>query len=242
MEGGWTRWVFDMHGLAYDTVKNERLRAGNLRRDYDVLLFQTQSAQSIRAGIEEGTYPEAYTGGLGDEGVAAIRAFVEQGGRLIAIEEATDFAIETFELGVSSAVIGLRPQDFYVPGSIVKLELDAEHPIAASVRSRVYEGPPDEVVEPDSGTANIHGWYWDSSRSFNVRDANIRVIAQYTGQNPVVSGWILGPERIAGRPALLEASVGQGSVVLFGFQPNYRGHSVGTWPLLFNAMTVPRRR
>jgi len=224
MEGGWTRWVFDMHGLAYDTVKNERLRAGNLRRDYDVLLFQSQAAQSIRTGIEEGTYPDAYTGGLGDEGVAAVRAFVEQGGRLVAIEEATDFAIETFQLDVSSAVIGLRPQDFYVPGSIVKLELDAEHAVAAALGD------------------SIHGWYWDSSRSFNVRDANIHVIAQYVNQNPVVSGWILGPERIAGRPALLEARVGQGSIILFGFQPNYRGHSVGTWPLLFNAMTVPRRR
>jgi hypothetical protein len=57
----------------------------------------------------------------------------------------------------------------------------------------------------------------------------------------VKSGWILGPERIAGKPALLHARVGQGSVVLFGFQPDYRGQTVATWPLLFNALTVPRR-
>jgi hypothetical protein len=224
MEGGWTRWVFDMHRLAYDTVKDARIRAGNLRRDYDVIVLQSQSPQSIRAGNEEGSLPAEFTGGVGDTGVVAIREFVQQGGRLIAIEEATDFAIETFGLGVSSAVVGIRPQDFYVPGSIVKLLLDPEHPVAATVGD------------------SIHGWYWDSSRSFNVRDPNLRVIATFSAPNPVVSGWILGPERLAGKPALLEATVGRGSVVLFGFQPNYRGHSVSTWPLLFNAMSVPRRR
>jgi hypothetical protein len=224
MEGGWTRWVFDMHHLVYDTLKDARIRAGNLRRDYDVILMQSQSPQSIRAGNEEGSLPEEFTGGVRDTGVVAIREFVQQGGRLVAIEEATDFAIETFGLGVSSAVVGIRPQDFFVPGSIVKLLLDAEHPIAATVGD------------------SIHGWYWESSRSFNVRDSNLRVIATYTAPNPVVSGWILGPERLAGKPAILEATVGRGSVVLFGFQPNYRGHSVATWPLLWNALAVPRRR
>jgi hypothetical protein len=224
MDGGWTRWVFDMHKLAYDTIKDARIRAGNLRRDYDVILMQSQSPQSIRDGFEEGSLPEMYTGGIGDTGVVAIRDFVQQGGRLVVIEEATDFAIETFAIGASSAVVGIRPQDFYVPGSIVKLALNAEHPIAATVGD------------------SIHGWYWDSSRAFNLRDPNLRVVATYQTINPVVSGWILGPERIAGKPALLEATVGRGSVVLFGFQPNYRGHSVATWPLLFNALTVRRGR
>ena len=81
-----------------------------------------------------------------------------------------------------------------------------------------------------------HVWYWGSSRAFDVADPAIRVVARYGTGNPVASGWILGPEAIAGKPALLEARVGRGSVVLFGFQPNYRGQSVATWPLLFNAL------
>lgn len=224
MEGGWTRWVFDQHGLVYDTIKDTRIRAGNLRRDYDVILLQSQSPQSIRNGHEPGSLPDEYTGGVGDSGVVALREFVEQGGRLVAIEEATDFVFETFNLDASSAVVGVRPQDFYVPGSIVQITIDSTHTMAEAVGDSVY------------------GWYWDSSRSFNVRDDRLRVVASYGMGNPVVSGWILGPERIAGRPALLEANVGRGSVVLFGFQPNYRGHSVATWPLLFRALSVPRRR
>ncbi len=67
-------------------------------------------------------------------------------------------------------------------------------------------------------------------------------MAWYGERNPLLSGWILGPERLAGKAAVVEARVGQGSVVLFGFQPNYRAQTVATWPLLFNALSVQRSR
>jgi hypothetical protein len=222
-EGGWTRWTLDQHGLVYDTIKSERIRAGDLARDYDVLLFQSQSANSILSGNSPGSLPEPYTGGVGEEGRAALRAFVEGGGRIVAIEDATEFFIELFGLGVESGVEGLRPQDFYVPGSIVALDLQADAPIAAG-------------LDP-----TVHGWYWGSSRAFDVTDPNVRVLARYDEGNPVKSGWILGPENIAGEPALLQTDIGQGSIVLFGFQPDYRAQTVATWPLLFNAMSVARR-
>ncbi len=218
MEAGWTRWVFDQHGLRYDTLKDARIRAGNLNRDYDVILLQSQRPSSIRRGYAEGTMPAEYTGGIGDAGAEALRSFVEAGGRIVAVEEATDFVIDLFGLKVANAVVGRRHQEFYVPGSILRADLDADHPIARSVGART------------------HVWYWGSSRAFDVTDPGIRVIARYGTGNPAVSGWILGPDAIAGKPALVEARVGRGSVVLFGFQPNYRGQSVATWPLLFNAL------
>jgi len=224
MESGWTRWTLDRHGLAYDTLADLRIRAGNLRRNYDVILLQSQSPASIRDGNREGSLPVEYTGGIGDPGVAALREFVEQGGRLVAIEEATEFAIETFSLGVTDATAGLRPQDFYIPGSIVRLDLDASAPLAHSLG------------------AAASAWFGTASRAFDLRDPGIRIVARYGPDNPLLSGWLLGPEKIAGRPALIEARVGQGSIVLFGFQPDYRSQTVATWPLLFNALTVPRRR
>jgi hypothetical protein len=218
-EGGWTRWTLDQHRLAYDTIKNERIRAGNLRQDYDVLLFQSQGAGSILEGHEPGSLPPQYTGGVGEDGSAALRQFVEQGGRIVAVEEATEFFIDLFGLAIENAVDDLRPQDFYVPGSIVALDLQSGSPLTAG-------------LDP-----TVHGWYWGSSRAFDVTDPNVRVIARYDEGNPVKSGWILGPEKIAGKPAMLEATIGQGSVVMFGFQPDYRAQTVATWPLLFNAMT-----
>ena len=218
MEAGWTRWLFDQHGLQYDTLKDARARAGFLRGDYDVIVLQNQSPQSIAQGYDVRTVPEPYAGGLGVEGLTALRAFVNEGGRIVAIEEATELVTDLFGLEVSNAVDRLAPQDFYVPGSIVELRLDTEHPL--------NQGLPESVM----------AWYWGSSRAFDVRDSDIRVTARYSEGNPVRSGWILGPQRLAGQAAMVEALVGSGSVVLIGFQPNYRAQTVATWPLLFNAM------
>lgn len=219
MEAGWTRWVFDMHELRYDTLKDARIRQGNLNRDYDVILLQSQSPGSIGTGYAAGALPQQYTGGMSEAGIAAIRDFVRNGGRVVAIEQATDFVTEVFDLPIQSAVEDLRPQDFYVPGSILRTDLDTSSPLTRGMDS----------------TVNV--WYWGDSRAFEITGDNVQVAARYATGDPKVSGWILGPEHIAGKPALVTANVGQGDVVLFGFQPNYRGQTIATWPLLWRALT-----
>lgn len=216
MEAGWTRWVFDEHGLAYDTIHDATMRAGNLNDRFDVILLQDQSPSDIVDGFSEGVLPDEYTGGIGEAGVRALRDFVRNGGRLVAIEEATDLAVDLFDLGVDNAVDRLPPQDFYIPGSLLSLELE-DDPFA-------------QGLEPE-----VASWFWRSSRAFDVSDPTVRVLARFADQ-PLLSGWVLGPEHVAGKPAIVEARVGQGSVTLFGFQPNYRGQSMATWPILFRAL------
>jgi hypothetical protein len=218
MPEGWTRWVFDQHELAYDTIRDARMRAGDLQADYDVILFQNQSPSSIRNGFPSGTLPPEFTGGLGDSGVRSVQAFVRSGGRVVAVEEATEFVIEAFDLGITNAVERLPPQDFFVPGSILGVDLVTSHP--------VNEGKGD--FSP--------AWFWRSSRAFDVEDPQVEVVARFSEGNPLMSGWLLGPAHLAGKAAIVEARIGQGSVVLFGFQPDYRGQTVTTWPLLFNAL------
>jgi hypothetical protein len=219
---GWTRWVFDQHGLEYQTIRDARMRRGELSEDFDVILFQSQAAESIRDGFDAGALPPEYTGGMGAAGIQALQAFVRNGGRVVAVEEATDFVIETFDLRVANAVDRLPPQDFFIPGSILSVDLEPGH--------FVNEGKADQTP----------AWFWRSSRAFDVDDPQIEVVARFSEGNPLLSGWLLGPEHIAGKPAILEAEVGQGSVVLFGFQPDYRGQTVMTWPLLFNALAGER--
>ena len=216
MPAGWTRWMLDQHELRYDTLHDARIRAGGLEDDYDVLLFQSQSAASIRMGHPPGSLPEQYTGGLGEDGSDAVREFVEAGGRMVVVEEAAKFAVDLFGLGVTNPVAGLPNTEFYVPGSLLRVEL-ADDRLSAG-----YDG-------------STPVWYWRSSRAFAVEDERVEVVGRY-GADPVVAGWVLGPDRLAGRPALLRARIGDGEVVLFGFQPNYRGQSIVTWPLFFNAL------
>ena len=214
---GWQRWVFDQYEMQYDTLHDANIRGGDLQ-DYDVLIFQAQSPNSITSGYREGQLPLEYTGGLGEQGVAEVQAFVENGGRVIAIEAATGFVSDLFDLEVSNATAGLSNTDFYIPGSILRLELDGA--------SEINEGMSSEVSS----------WYWRSSMAFDVDDPRVRVAARYGSGDPLLSGWVLGGDYIQGEPAILEADIGEGSVVLFGFQPNYRAQTVVTWPLLFNAI------
>jgi hypothetical protein len=218
MTEGWTRFVFDQHGMAYDTLHDADVRRGGLEERYDVIVLQSQSTRSIREGLSADRVPAEYAGGLGDVGLEALNAFVRNGGRLVAVEEATDVVIELFDLGVANRVERLPSEEFYIPGSILGLELTADHPLEATM--------PDEVA----------AWYWRSSRAFDVTDTRARVLARYAEGSPLRSGWLLGPEHVAGQAALVEAGVGRGSVVLFGFQPNYRAQTISTWPLLFQAL------
>jgi hypothetical protein len=218
MPEGWTRWLFDLAEIRYHPLRNEDIRAGGLQDRYDVIVFQDQSPGSIRDGYPARIMPEPYAGGIGEEGEAALREFVRAGGRVVAIDEATDWAVEAFDLGVRSAVADLPDQDFYIPGSILRLDLDPQHPIA--------RGVPTQSV----------AWYWRTSRGFEVTDPDAVVIGRYGDGDPRLAGWVLGAEHVAGRPALVEVPHGEGSVVLFGFQPNFRGQTVASWPLFFNSL------
>jgi hypothetical protein len=217
MTAGWQRWVFDQHGLAYDTLHDADIRGCRLS-EYDVLILQFQDALSIVDGFRPGQVPPEYVGGLGERGTNAVRSFVQRGGRVVAIESATEFVSELLGLGVRDATRGRSNTDFYIPGSILRVELE----------------PGSDVAEDQS--EEVAAWFWSSSQAFEVDDARVRVLARYGSGDPLLSGWALGGELIAGAPAILEAEVGAGSVVFFGFQPNYRAQTLGTWPLLFNAI------
>ncbi len=216
MIAGWTRWVFDQHELRYDTLHNRDLQTGDLNDRYDVIVFQSQNPMSIMNGYPGTVLPGEYAGGLGEVGAEALLDFVEDGGRIVAIEESTDLVIDLFELPITNPVRGVAPQDFYIPGSILRLDMEGS--------------APDNIA-----------WYWRSSRAFDVGASDaLQVHARYGQGDPLLSGWVLGGDRIAGKPALVSAKVGRGDVVLFAFQPNYRSQTVATWPLLWRALNPNR--
>jgi hypothetical protein len=65
----------------------------------------------------------------------------------------------------------------------------------------------------------------------------VRVVARFApADRLLVSGWLLGTDRLAGKAALVEVVKGKGRVVLFGFRPQYRGQSLATLPFLLNAL------
>ena len=232
---GWTRWILDSKNFSYGTIEDKELRRGittykmgpGVTAKYYVILVPDQPARTILEGYKADAMPPEYTGGLGPEGVRHLREFVETGGTLVFLNRASNFAIEQFKLPVRNVVAGLPRTDFYVPGSILRIELDTTHPIA--------KGMPKETIAwaEDSPAFEV-----TNDPAATVPASNVHVIASYPAdKDPLLSGWLLGGDRLKGKAALVEVIMGKGRVILFGFRPQYRAQSEATYPLFFNALS-----
>ena len=95
-----------------------------------------------------------------------------------------------------------------------------------------------------AGMADTAAVYFTNSTTLDVSGApTAKVIARYpaNGDDILMSGFLSGSAQIAGKAAAVEMPMGQGRVVMFGFRPQYRGQSLNTFKLLFNAiLTAPQ--
>jgi hypothetical protein len=241
IDEGWTRFVFDQKSAWYSSIENKDVVKGNLLSPrLRTIIIPDQPRNVILNGHRKGTMPDEYTGGLGEQGVKALREFVEAGGTLVCLNRASDFAIEQFKLPVRDVVDGLPRTDFYVPGSILRIELDTNDPLAQEMPKESIawvENSP--VFEVAPGLSK----YWAGDGLASTQTplsplAPVKVIAWYpSDKDPLLSGWLLGGDRIKGKAALVEVTMGKGRIILFGFRPQYRGQSLATYPLFFNAIS-----
>ncbi|MCH7490525.1 MAG: hypothetical protein IID05_07500 [Gemmatimonadetes bacterium] len=227
MDEGWTRWIFDTWDIPYESIENLQMRGGggDLQR-YDAIVIPDMSPQAINQGLPGDVYPPQYAGGIGRAGADALRTYVEQGGTLVVFNAASMFAIDAFALPIRNVLEGLDSQEFYAPGTLFRVDLDTDHALTANM----------------SDGAAV--WF-QRSPAFAITDptADVQIVGRYPADPDAIllSGWVLHPERVANRAAMLEARVGAGRIVLFGFRPQYRAQSLGTYPLFFNALKPNRK-
>ena len=96
MDEGWTRWVLEQYGFQSTRLHNAEVRAGGLRQKLDAIILPDQSVRAMLDGNTASTTRPEYRGGIGEEGVSALQAFVNEGGTLITLGAASDLAIERF--------------------------------------------------------------------------------------------------------------------------------------------------
>ncbi|MGB7202114.1 MAG: M14 metallopeptidase family protein [Pyrinomonadaceae bacterium] len=252
MDEGWTRWLFRPDegfrlGCGYfESIANSEIRAGN-GRDFSgkwttTIVFPDQSPNQILNGYAKGAMPDEYTGGVGRTGVENLKKFVEAGGTLVFLNRSTEFAIEQFNLPIRNVVKGLDRKAFYIPGSILRTELDTTHPISKGMPQQSiawFENGPAFEIETRDGRQETGEKTKSPVSSLSSPVPGIKVIATYpkNSKDILLSGWALGAEKIAGKAALVEITIGKGKIILFGFRPQYRGQSLATFPLLFNAIS-----
>jgi hypothetical protein len=218
MDEGWTRWVMEMYGFELTTVRPSHIKAGNLRERFDVLIFADFGTNTLIEGRRPGSGPGRYTGGIGREGVRIIDTFIREGGTLVTLNGSSNFAIDELHVPVEDVSDGLDNDEFFLSGSILEIEVDPFHPVMAGMPSRPKvmfgNGPIFTVGDDFEGT----------------------VFAKFpTEGSPLVSGYLLGEEHLAGYAAGIDVHHGDGHIVMLGFRPQWRAQPFGNFRILFNA-------
>ena len=220
MDEGWTRWVLDGTG--------SNPRGSTMPRSGPAVFVRSSMRSSCRTKAcgrcstetrRDAARPE-YRGGIGEEGVSALQAFVNEGGTLITLGAASDLAIERFPVPVRNLKAGLTRDQHFAPGKILRIEVDAHHPVGYGMPSETYR------LYNDS----------PSSRSSKGSRHSVRQSLRVPNTGVVASGWLRGEDLMAGRAAVVSIDMNPGRVVLFGLRPQHRAQTHATFPLLFNAL------
>jgi hypothetical protein len=242
MDEGWTRYVFDDLGVPYTTLHNKDFKPTkegkkeekiDLKAKFDVIVFASESADVIKSGTSgpsarRGRYsapmPPEYEGGIGKEGVDALKSFVEKGGILVTLNRACDLAFSEFQAPASNALEGVSRSSFFCPTSLLKIEVDNTTPIGY--------GMPKEAAA-----------MFSSSLALRTRTPSVewdrKVVASYPEEDVLLSGWLLGEETIARKAAVVDTKYKKGHIILIGFRCQFRAQSHGTYKFLLNSLLYP---
>ena len=237
MDAGWTNFLFDEYDFPYEDIHDADVRVGRLHDRFDVIILPDQRQQQIVEGHATGTMPPDYVGGMTEEGAANIKRFVEEGGTLVCNKTSLDFALSLFALQIENTVRGVPRSEFFVPGSIMRMDYDTSHPLAYGMEPRsigyVSGAYALEVVaDEETDEAGRDG----AGVSETAAESGIRVVARFPDEPLLLSGFVAGEEMLRGKASVIEAKVGQGRVLLFGFNVQNRAQAHATHKLLYNAV------
>lgn len=243
MDEGWTRWLFEQYRFAPASITNADMRRGGLAGRYDTIVLPDMSGPprnrpggtspvatrphttlkgpvaTLIDGLSPEEVPASYAGGIGTQGAEALRAFVRDGGTVVAFNNASDAAIELFDLPVANVLKDIGSDKFFCSGALLAVQLAPDTRATAAM-------PLDPTVMFERGPA------FAPKQGFAGR-----VLASYAPEgNPLRSGVLLHPEAIQGKAAAVEVPYGKGKVYLYGFRPQWRAQSHGTYKLVFNLL------
>ncbi|WP_419950050.1 M14 family zinc carboxypeptidase [Candidatus Palauibacter sp.] len=230
---GWARYVLERrYGQRTTAVRASSLGRARLA-DYDVIVFPS------------GNYGAAVGDGLLD----ALRAWLRGGGTLITMAESSRWASRAGLLATEVERRGGRAEgdDPPEPGTP---EQPIEYLDAISPGDESPEGVPGAILRTlldtehwlSAGTDGEIGVLVEGSRVFRpiTLDEGTNVGRYAELEDLVLSGivWEESRPQLASKAFLIHQPVGQGQVVAFAEDPNYRAYSEATQLLFMNAVLL----
>ena len=242
MPSGWLRWILEEFEFSFEQVFPQTLDAGDLASAYDVLIFvsgaipeRDRAAQGGGRGFTPTpeTVPAEFHDWLGSltvsETVPELRAFVEGGGTLLAIGSSTSIGGH-LELPLTNHLAQTQPgggerrlgrDDYYVPGSVLRMRVDNTNPLAFGMGDEVdvfFNNSPVFRLGPDAARRGVTPVAW------------------FADDEPLRSGWAWGQHYLKGGVGVVDATVGEGKLFLYGPEVTNRAQPHGTFKLVFNGI------
>ena len=220
-------WMRAGPAFPYTSLMDAEIKKGSLNKTHDVIILPHDSTGMIMGEIPPryrryiSAVPPEYRSGIGKEGVAALKEFVEKGGTLVTLGEACSFAIEKFGMSIRNILEDLNSKEFFCPGSTLKVKFDNSHPLSYGMPSEgfvvFYSSPAFEIIPGQ-----------DNER--------YETVVRYQDKDILQSGWLIGEEHLSNKPAMIIDKHGKGKVILIGFRTQNRCQTHCTFKLLFNAL------
>ncbi len=253
---GWLRYTLDQRGVPYTYLRDEDVRAGNLREKVDVIVYGQVDLdlQGQIHGIQPTTGPMAFaatpefpslgrpaasddiTGGPGWEGLAALTTFVEEGGTLMTLGNGSALVLES---GLVRNVRRAQETGIRTPGVELRTRfLMPDHPLAYGY------GDTPSVFRFDYPVYDLPRRWLRMAYCTSCLDGPVDlrwVVLQWgageaSDSDFVVSGGVLSGDKLEGRPAILAVPTGDGVVVAYNFNPMHRDLNRSDYRLLWNGI------
>ncbi|MCX6170360.1 MAG: M14 family metallopeptidase [Ignavibacteriales bacterium] len=229
MDEGWTRLLLENYQFDFKTILNKDFKNKKIKENFDVIIIPDLSGDIIKTGKPTGDNarfyrpkPPEFEGGIEKEGVDNLKNFVEKdGGFVITLGQACNFAIEDLGLKVTNVLKTVKSDDFYCPGSLVRINVDNTTPVG-------YGMNPESIGYLSNNIA------FATSTPFGQYDRS--VVVRYPTKDLLKSGFLLGEDYLFKRSAVVDVKQKAGHVILFGFKVQNRHQTYGTFKLLFNAI------
>ncbi len=229
MDEGWTRLLLENHKFDFGVMHNSDFKNKKLKEKFDVIIIPEMNGDLIKTGYYSGDFarynrpkPPDYDSGIGRIGVENLKSFVEKdGGYLITLGEACNFAIEDLGLRVTNVLKNIKSEEFFCPGSLLKINADNNIPIGY--------GTEEEIIGYQN--SNIA---FSTSIPFGQFDRS--VVARYPTKDLLKSGFLVGEDYLYKRAAIVDVKQKKGHVILLGSKVQNRHQTFGTFKLLLNAI------
>jgi hypothetical protein len=235
MEEGWTRYIFDTYGFPYKVIRDAEIRSGKLGELIDIIVFpddalpmmmgeniEEEMSKRLKRPFKLPPYPPEYRSGFGKEGVQRLKEFVEGGGSILMMGGASELAYKGLGLAIRDITEEITdPRQFFCPGSMLRALVDNTHPLGYGMPRVAYVMLVDRPVLEIIPTHNNEDYV---------------AVVTYPERDILRSGWLIGENILSRKPALIEARLGRGRVIIYGFRPIFRAQTHGTFKLFFNAL------